>query len=367
MKLQYIDVHAFRNIHNQVVSFSPGCNVFYGDNAQGKTNLLEAVFIFATGKSFRTQKWKELIPENELSFWMDCAVTSDKRNQQLKIFYTEKEGKKLHINGVEAENEKEFTTHLKVVIFTPDSLSLVKGTPAQRRNFLDFAISQLRPRYAAYQKEYARLLLQRNAQLKYITRTGFGREMMPVWDEYIAKLFAKMTLYRRSYVDRIKPVAIEKYSLVSENKEHLRLKYLSNVPEDVTEEGELSRYFLQVLKKNLEDDIKNQFTGVGPHRDDLLLFVGGHPAKSFASQGQQRATVLALKLAEGEIFHQDAGYAPLYLFDDIFSELDEKRQKHLMNTMEDKQALLTTCSRHVNPFSEQGKKFFVENGVYTEE
>ncbi len=366
MKITGIEVQAFRNIQNQKVLFSENSTVFFGENAQGKTNLLEAVFLLAAGKSFRARKLKEMIPTGQTSFHIACQMESETENMDLSMFYSEKEGKKLRINGNECLTEKEFLSHLNIVHFSPDSLSLVKGSPEQRREFLDFAIAQLRPRYFLLRKECARLLTQRNAQLKYIAKNGVGKDMMPVWDTYVSKLFAKITVYRRSYAELLKPKAIRQYEIVSDGRESFNMKYISGAPEDIKEEKDLTDFYLHAMESSLEEDIQNQSTGIGPHRDDLLLFIGGHSAKAFGSQGQQRAAVLALKLAEGELFSEDRGFAPLYLLDDIFSELDESRRRHLMMALQDKQSILTTCEQNGDflPFS--GKKYRVEKGIYTE-
>lgn len=367
MQLQIIEVESFRNVHGQSVEFSPGATLFYGNNAQGKTNLLEAVYLLAAGKSFRCRRLKEMIPTGESFFRIAAEVSEKERSQALAMAYSEKDGKKLWINKRETNDEREFFTHLNIVHFSPDSLSLVKGSPDQRREFLDFAIAQLRPRYHLIRKECARLLLQRNAQLKYIVKTGLGRDMMSVWDSYVSKLFAKMTVYRRGYVSLLKDIAAAQYETVSDQCENLKMKYLSSAPDEITDEKELSDFFQNSLSENLEEDIRNQSTGIGPHRDDLLLFIGGHNAKTFASQGQQRAAVLALKLAEGDIFTKDRGFSPLYLLDDIFSELDENRRRHLLIALENKQSILTTCEIATTPFDIFGKRYRVENGIYTEE
>ena len=341
MKAQHLDIFAFRNIKNAEISPVPGVNVICGENGQGKTNLLEALWLFTGSRSFRGAKESELVPiggefaKISLSFYAFC------RDMQCEIRYGRVRGASL--NGVDEKSAAALSGNLFAVVFSPTHLSLVKGAPAERRQALDTMIEQLKPRYKQVLGEYGRLLQQRNTLLRDAQLSPALIDTLDVWDASIAKIGALVTRTRKSYLERIAPIAGELYAGISGGREVLELSYEASaeIGGNITEEE-----FLALLRQNRNEDMRTGITSVGPQRDDFSFFLDGVSAKAYASQGQQRSAVLALKLAECTLIEQVSGEAPLVLLDDVMSELDANRRDYLLHHLENRQIFITCCDPH---------------------
>lgn len=364
---------SFRNLKDGELFPCSGVNVIYGDNAQGKTNLLEGLWLFTGGHSFRGAKDTELprldpeTGENAPAAGLALDFFSEGRDQKAQL-RLENGRRSSVINGVKKKTGSALVGKVCAVIFSPEHLLLVKQGPARRRGFLDGALCQLRPGYAGTLHLYQRALAQRNALLKDMSRFPELRDTLEVWDARLAKLGVAVLEERRRYVANVAPLARDVYEGISRGKEELTLTYLPSPkpPEDCPRE-EWESLFLEELRKAERSDLRSGFTSVGPHRDDLEISLSGLSARMYGSQGQQRSTVLALKLAEAETLSRLSGETPLVLLDDVMSELDQSRQDYLLNHLHGRQVFVTCCSPETVSLQETGKRFRVEAGEVFEE
>lgn len=338
MRVQSLDIGAYRNLKGISCSPCAGVNVIYGENGQGKTNLIEAIWLFSGVKSFRGASMNEIIPLGEKNASFSMRFSDEIRDNEIKLSYGEK--KQILFNAVEESSLLALAGAFCCIVFSPADLSLIKGSPAERRKSLDIVIGQLKPRYLQVLSEYQKQLLQRNTLLKDITFSPSLIETLEIWDMSLAKTGALITKTRQSFVNRLIPLAVEFYSGISSNRESLALSYFSSSETD----GESSyETLLELLKKNRAEDIKNGFTSTGPHRDDLLIDINNISAKAYGSQGQQRSAVLSLKLGECSLIEQVIDQRPVVLLDDVMSELDDKRRDFLLHRLVDRQIFITCC------------------------
>ncbi len=364
----------FRNLRDGELFPCPGVNVIYGGNAQGKTNLLEGLWLFTGGHSFRGAKDVELprldtaTGENAPTAALALDFFSEGREQKALLQF-ENGRRRSVINGVKKKTGSALVGKVCAVIFSPEHLLLVKEGPARRRGFLDGALCQIRPSYAGMLHVYQRALSQRNALLKDIGRFPELRDTLEVWDARLIQLGAAVMEERHRYVEKIAPQAQEIYRGISRGKEELSLSY---APSPRLPEGSSQQDWIELFKTELRrteaSDVRSGFTSVGPHRDDLEITLGGLSARMYGSQGQQRSAVLALKLAEAQALSQLTGETPIVLLDDVMSELDQSRQDYLLNHLHGRQVFITCCSPETVSLQETGMRFRVEAGeVFPEE
>lgn len=364
----------FRNLRDGELFPCPGVNVIYGGNAQGKTNLLEGLWLFTGGHSFRGAKDVELprldtaTGENASTAALALDFFSEGREQKALLQF-ENGRRSSVINGVKKKTGSALVGKVCAVIFSPEHLLLVKEGPARRRGFLDGALCQIRPSYAGMLHVYQRALSQRNALLKDIGRFPELRDTLEVWDARLIQLGAAVMEERHRYVEKIAPQAQEIYRGISRGKEELSLSY---APSPRLPEGSSQQDWIELFKTELRrteaSDVRSGFTSVGPHRDDLEITLGGLSARMYGSQGQQRSAVLALKLAEAQALSQLTGETPIVLLDDVMSELDQSRQDYLLNHLHGRQVFITCCSPETVSLQETGMRFRVEAGeVFPEE
>lgn len=341
MILKRIRARGFRNIEEGEIAFTPGVNLIFGRNAEGKTNLLEAVYYFARGKSFRGAKDSELCRFGSRFYEIEAAFSGGGREKRLLYRYTGREKVRL-INGAPAESAAEMIGHFRAVLFHPEHLSLVKGAPALRREFLNVAISQVMPAYIGVYAAYQRILDQRNSLLKQ-ANSGLYTDAceLAVWSERLAESAARVAGMRYRYLSMLSPRAEALLSEISLGRERLSLSYRSEVVED--EEESMRERYRRLFLSDHAREIAAGFTVFGPHHDDIRMELSGHSAKEFASQGQQRSITLALKLGEGEVSSEISGEYPVFLFDDVMSELDAGRRSFLLSALAGRQILLTAC------------------------
>lgn len=374
MTVTRLATQGFRNLEDGEVFPCPGVNVIYGANAQGKTNLLEALWLFTGGHSFRGAKDVELprldpsTGENQPRAALALDFFTEGRPQKAQLHF-EKGRRSSVINGVNKPTGSALIGKVRAVIFSPDHLLLVKEGPVRRRSFLDGALCQLRPGYASAYHQYVRALAQRNALLKEIYQFPPQRDLLEVWDMRLAKLGAAIMAERRSFVDKMGPLATQVYEGISRGREDLVLTY---APSPGIEPGmttaQWEEQFLQELSRTADQDIRRGATTVGPHKDDLDITLSGLSARRYGSQGQQRSAVLAMKLAEAQTLSQLSGETPIVLLDDVMSELDQSRQDYLLNHLHGRQVFVTCCSPETVSLQETGKRFRVEAGrVFPEE
>ena len=358
MRATGISIRAFRNLRDVSIEPVETVNVICGENGQGKTNLLEALWLFTGARSFRGAKEAELVPLGGEQAAITLDLFADSREMQLQLRYGAKRG--AFCNGVEEDSAADLAGNFLAVVFSPAHLSLVKGAPAERRRALDAVIAQLKPRYRKVAAEYERLLAQRNTLLKDVSFSASLLDTLDIWDEALAKAGALLSRTRESYLRRLSPAATAIYAGIAGGREELSLAYEASAARD----GVLSEEtMLAALRQNRADDLRTGVTSVGPQRDDFAIRLSGLSARTYGSQGQQRSAVLALKLAECTLMEEVAGETPVVLLDDVMSELDEHRRDYLLHHLENRQIFLTCCDP--NQVAGAEAVFSVEAGRFT--
>lgn len=338
-------------------------NIFIGKNAQGKTNLLEAIYICATGRSFRTNRDKEIINFNKNEAYVGAQINIGKYEKFIEIKLEREKTKRIRVNKTELKSYKELYSGLNVVVFSPEDLKLVKDGPGERRSFLDMEISQIRPIYNFNINRYNKVLFQRNNLLR---SSKFGKNisgLLEIFDIQLAKIGTDIILERKKYIEELSKIANITHNKITLSSESLKLNYISNI-EILDDKIEMEKRYLDKLKKYIEKDIESASTQLGPHRDDILMTVNNNELKTYGSQGQQRTAVLSIKLSEVELIKKERGIYPVLLLDDVFSELDEQRRKYLIKSFEDMQTLITVTDAIDLKEMEMIEKsiFYIENG-----
>lgn len=349
MFLETMSIDHFRNYDHAELEFGQDVTLFLGQNAQGKTNVLEAIYTLAMAKSHRTTTDKDLIQWQAEYAKIEGRVRKRGQSVPMSLIVTNK-GKKAKVNHLEKKRLSNYIGHLNVVMFAPEDLSLVKGSPSVRRRFIDMELGQMLPIYLYDLTQFQRILQQRNHYLKRLqTRKTTDTTMLDVLDEQYSELAAKITLRRRDFVVQLSEYAIPIHSEISRQKETLEIHYESSVKllEEVAKDKELDEVRAQLitdLQSKRQREIDRGVSLIGPHRDDLTFIVNERNVQVFGSQGQQRTTALAVKLAEIDLIFQETNEYPLLLLDDVLSELDEHRQTHLLNAIQGKVQTFVTAT-----------------------
>ena len=360
MYISSIELQDYRNYKRIHVDFSDRVNIFIGNNAQGKTNLLESIYMNSMAKSFKTTRDKELIRfGQEFCRIKSHSFTSDDE-QDTEIVIT-KEGKKsIKIDGIKARRTSELLDRIYIVVFSPDDLKIVKEDPEKRRKFIDRELCLIKPGYYSDLNNYKRSLVQRNTILK---ERNIDKVMLDVWSDEIAKYGVRIIRQRQDFIDKIDRISRDIHSLISGEQEHLELKYETNIdlPQDIVE---AENKFREALNDSLDNDLSNRNTSKGPHRDDIKISADGIDLRRFGSQGQQRTAALSLKLSEIKIIEEETGEKPILLLDDVLSELDNNRQTYLINSLGENQMFITTTDivGKVAKSIPKGKVYKIKNG-----
>ena len=332
MNIRSIELKNFRNYENLEISFDEGTNILFGDNAQGKTNILEAAYMSGTTKSHKGSRDREMIRFGEEEAHLKTVVVRGGREYQIDMHLKKNRAKGIAIDKIPIKKASELFGILNIVFFSPEDLNIIKNGPAERRRFLDSELCQLGRIYLADLTNYNKILAQRNKLLKdMIYRPGLS-DTLPVWDMQLIETGKKIIRRRKQFVDELREIVSDIHYRISGGKEELFLKYEPNI-DDIFFEDELSRA--------KEKDKKLCQTSVGPHRDDLLFSIGDVDIRKYGSQGQQRTSALSLKLAEIELVRKSISDTPVLLLDDVLSELDSSRQNYLLNNISDTQTIIT--------------------------
>lgn len=349
MVCKSIRIENFRNIGEAEVHFSPGVNVLYGDNAQGKTNLLEAVYFTALGKSFRPAREAELIRFGAEGCRILNTFSDSLRTQTVSYRLSGGRGRRLvEQNGVRVTRMSDMVGAFRVVLFCPEHLSLIQGGPELRRGYLNVALSQLRPVYLRALQRYNQILKERNSLLRRAPEDmATFRATEPMWSAQLAHEAALIAAMRDVYISRVNRLVAACFSDMTEDGEVPELTYVNSLGltgEALADRADVEARYLSLLSTRHDREIGAGATLWGIHKDDIAVTLNGRPARQFASQGQQRSLALAMKLAEGEISAQESGGdRPVFLFDDVLSELDSRRRAYLMGELEGRQVIMTTC------------------------
>ena len=366
MRVKELSFDGFRNLHPGRWQPDGGVNILYGDNAQGKTNLLEACWLFTGSRSFRGAKDAELVQFGADAARLGLTFEAGGREQQAAI--TIKQRRSVTLNGVSLPSASKLAGTFCGVVFSPAHLSLVKDGPEGRRRFIDAAYCQLKPAYVGALTEYQKALIQRNAFLKQCRESGvFGAEqseLLDLWDHTLAAAGARLTQARRHYVRRLEPLAAEIYHGLSSGRERLALTW--DTPITAESLPEMAAQWLDALRQGRRADLAVGFSATGPHREDLSVTIDSKEARSYGSQGQQRSAVLALKLAEATLLQEVTGEKPVAFLDDVMSELDTSRQDYILNHIEGWQVFITCCEPSAALKNTAAKVFSVKQGVISE-
>lgn len=351
MKVKSIKIQNFRNIADISLQFDHEINVICGENAQGKTNIIEALWLFSGAKSFRNSKDNEFIKFGEKNAKISVNFEMLGVENEASISFSDK--KTAFLNEKKLQNTSNFAGKYNAIIFSPSDLTLVTDGPEKRRRFLDTAIGQLYPNYIEILRNYSRAVMQRNKIIKDYRYDKTISIMLDVFETEIVDMGNKIADYRKRYIKILNKYVSKIYSGISSGKEIIEISYISKSG-DVLD--------LEKIKKSREIDMFTSTTSVGPHRDDMNFKINGIDARSFGSQGQKRSVALSLKLAGAEVIKEVSGEYPICLLDDVMSELDENRQNYILNHIRNWQSFITCCDTSNIKNLKEGKVITIKNG-----
>ncbi|WP_459813857.1 DNA replication/repair protein RecF [Geotalea toluenoxydans] len=340
MKLNKIYLQSFRNLEETMLMPAQHFNIFYGNNGQGKTNLLESIFILATMKSFKTARSSDLVRWGAISSLLKGWVERDGVTREIAVFL-DNQGKKIRVDQKAVTRIDDFFGHLNVVVFTPEEVNMVKGLPELRRKYLDRAVFSSDITYLSVYHAYSKVLKNRNMLLKRGEKVSFD-----IWTEKLVEQGKNIILSRLAYLDALRDLLQRFYREISGNEEAVDINYRPYHMDLADCRGDVADAFAEALAKTATEEERRGTTLAGPHRDDVEFILNGRPLKQFGSQGQQKSYVLALKMAETEYMQKKFHSQPIFLLDDLSSELDQERKKNLMEFLKkrDMQVFITTTS-----------------------
>ena len=360
MLIKSIKLKNFRNYDNLELDFNSKVNFILGQNAQGKTNLLESIYITSIGKSFRTNRDAEMIGFNKEFARVQAEFYKDGYETSVEIIIDRSGKKFVKLDGVKIKKASQLLKNVYIVIFSPEDLKLVKEEPEKRRKFIDRELCQIKPSYYDNLSNYKKALIQRNTYLK---EKETEPSILDIWDIQLAKYGARVMNGRNDFIEKLNIISSEIHSNITGGKENLKLKYAPHNEffNDISKQEE---FLFDMLKNSRDSDLRQRTTTKGPHKDDLEFYIDGINARNFGSQGQQRTCALSLKLAEISIIEEETGEKPILLLDDVMSELDSFRQKFLVKSLEDVQLFITTTEMQESLLNEFPEKtvFYVNNG-----
>ena len=335
MWIKNIKIKNFRNYNEENIELENNINIFYGENAQGKTNIIESIFLCSMGKSFRAKKDKEMINLEKETAIVEIEYQKKDRDGKVKIELGNK--KNIYINEIKIKKLSELLGNINIVIFTPDDINILKGGPQNRRRFLDIMISQLRPNYMYNLNMYLKTVEQRNKYLRQIKEEGKDENLLDIWDEKLVQYAINICNYRKEFTEKIKEKIKNIHNEITNNKEDIELEYIT--------ECDNKEKYLQLLKNRRKLDIIKGFTTKGVHRDDFMIYINKKEINLYGSQGQHRTAILSLKLSELNIIYDEIGEYPILLLDDFMSELDESRRTHFLEKIKNTQVIITCTDK----------------------
>ena len=363
MRIKTLELENYRNYEHLSVQFDPGVNIIYGENAQGKTNILESVYMCGLGKSHRGAKEKELIRLGCQEAHIKGAFTDEDVSQRIDIHLKRSGGKGIAVNRIPIKKLSELYGKVSIVIFSPEDLELIKRGPSVRRNFINQELCQIDPIYVEDLITYSKIIRQRHELLKEMDANPKKpeelNETLDIWDLQLVHYGTKVIERRRAFIEELNSFIFDIHYDLTEGREKLQLVYEPSVTEE--------NFYEELIRHREKDKIYKQ-TSVGPHRDDLCFFEKEKDLKIFGSQGQQRTSVLSLKLAEIRMMEEKKKEKPILLLDDVLSELDRNRQMKLLNGMGDTQTIITCTG--LDEFIEEkigsAKKFYIKDAAVSE-
>ena len=371
MKLTQLHINGFKNLQNVSFSPHPAYNLIFGENAQGKTNLIEAIWVLTGCKSFRGTKERDYLPFSGGDLSVEASFEDARRTQTLRLHMIPGGSvpeKKFWRNDIPHKASELFSV-FHCVVFTPEDLILITGGPERRRSFLDLCSAQLYAPMLNFVRRYQLVLHQRNSLLKQKLSPEQTKLMLSVWDEQLVKLGTELSIRRAAYVRKLAETCVPLYRRIAGDRESISIHYASSVfgrdaqdllPEQET--PELLEHYRERLAQSRSSDLMLGHTGVGAHRDDLVLWIDGKPAREFGSQGQKKSLALALKLAQAENYRDRQKETPVVLLDDVMGELDESRQRVVATMVQGMQVFVTTCHPESVLYEGEGKRIVIAQG-----
>ena len=364
MRLNQVYLENFRNYQSIQAEFDEKVNLLVGDNAQGKTNLLEAVYITSIGRSFRTNKDSDLVRFDADFAKIKIQAEKEFYDTSVEIIIKKDAKKSIKKDGVAVKRTSDLLENIFIVIFSPEDLKIVKDEPEKRRKFIDRELCQMKPAYYESLSNYKKILLQRNTYLK---EESIDQSILDLWDMQLAKYGAKIMLMRKQFIEKISNISNEIHGSITNGKEMLKILYNPNLSifDDIKEQ---ENFFYDELKKSYTNDLRQRTTTKGPHKDDISFIVNDINMRNFGSQGQQRTCALSLKLAELHLIKEETGEDAILLLDDVMSELDIHRQEYLIKTLKDNQLFITTTDldeKLLDAFPE-AKVIYIDSGKIRE-
>lgn len=373
MIITYAEIDGFKNLSGISFAPDPKYNIILGSNAQGKTNLLEAMWILSGCKSFRGSKEKDYISLGGNRMSSKIKIKDSVREQKIsfEMIKSVNSPKIIHLNGVKQKGTKALFDAFKCIAFIPDDTEIIKGSPEKRRNFVDMAASQINPGFMVHLAKSNMILNQRNALLKDIFQKNASAEILEIWDRQASREGTFISYMRNEYIAKINEICGRLYEIISGGKEKLELEYKSNVfrSEDFElpcDEAAFDRYYAKLCESR-DYDIRTGSTHSGVNRDEIIIKINSVSAKDFGSQGQIKSAALVMKLAQAEIFMKKSKDAPVVFLDDVMGELDESRQKFVLDMIKDMQVFLTTPNESALLPEIKGKILRISGGKITEE
>ncbi len=355
MRVNKLELVNFRNYNSLEIDFDSNINILYGMNAQGKTNILESIYMCSTTKSHRTNKDIEMINFNEDEAHIKLNITKADKEFRIDIHLKKNKKKGIAINRIPIKRADELFGIFNVIFFSPEDLNIIKNGPKERRKFIDIELCQLDKIYVYNLVNYNKVLNQRNQVLKDVFFEPSLKETLDIWDMQLAKYGKEIIRRREEFIEKINEIILPIHSDITDNLETIKIEYDKNVDEDD---------FYEMLVRKRNDDISRKTTTIGPHRDDIIIYSNDINVRTYGSQGQKRTAALSLKLAEIELVKKQIGENPILLLDDVLSELDSSRQNHLLKTIKDIQTIITCTG--LDDFIENrfkiDKVFEVDNG-----
>ncbi len=367
MKIEKIRLYNYRNFHNEEIELNPLVNVIKGENAQGKTNFLESIYLFSNAKTYRAATEKDLIRFGCDSFKIEMDYRMGEMPYKGEYFVSKEEKREVKFNGIKVSKNTLLSEYFKTVLFCPEEIDIVKGEKELRRNLLDQAISNLKPKYEKILRDYNKCIRQKNTLLKNKDIKNYV-SLIDVWNQRLAEYGSRLMMYRGSFTRLLEKYAYLHMEELTLGKEKLKINYIPFIETEDTDNLELNKkVFLERLEKLKRAEMERGQCLAGPHRDDLQFLINEKDVKLFGSQGQQRSVILCIKLSMTEIIKDRCNFYPILLLDDIMSELDKKRQSYLTEKIKGKQTIITCTGTSGLRRSKRVSFFNVKDGTFTKE
>ena len=346
MYIQKLKLRCFRNYKDLEIEFGQGYNIIFGDNAQGKTNIIEAIFVCASGRSHRTSRDLEMVNNGENGYYIKLDMLKRDCDSSIEMMFIKNERKKIKINEIPIKKIGNLMGHLNAVIFSPEDLFIIKEGPSERRKFLDITLSQLKPSYFHDLQQYSKILLQRNMLLKEMVNKKELYDTLEVWNNHLIKTGSRIMRNRNEFIKKMDVDANIRHKQLTNASEDLALRYVPSFNgKNMNDINVIEEDYRRVVESSIKKEVFKCTTLFGPHRDDYDIILNGMSTKIYGSQGQQRTAVLSIKLAEIDIMKEDTGDYPVLLLDDVLSELDNKRQEYLFENIGKLQTFITCTDK----------------------